>query len=54
MLNILDTNATMRVTQTSLANVSAVNNGANITSFVNPPAVIVFNGGTCTLPTTPP
>ena len=53
VLNILDTNATMRVRQTS-AQVSTSNNGAHFTTFVNPPAAIVFNGGTCTAPLTPP
>ena len=53
VLNILDTNATMRVRQTS-AQVSTSNNGAHFTTFANPPAVIVFNGGTCTAPLTPP
>lgn len=53
VLNILDTNATMRVRQTSAA-VSSSNNGAHFTTFANPPAAIVFNGGTCTAPLTPP
>ena len=53
VLNILDTNATMRVTQTA-AQVSSLNNGAHFTTSPIPPAVIVFNGGACTLPLTPP
>ena len=53
VLNILDTNATMRVVQ-SIAQVSSLNNGANFTHFSNPPAAIVFSGAACTLPTTPP
>ena len=53
VLNILDTNATMRVVQ-SAAQVSSLNNGANFTHFSNPPAAIVFSGAACTAPLTPP
>ena len=52
VLNILDNTATMRVKQTS-AQVSSTNNSANFTTFANPPAAIVFNGGDCTDPTAP-
>ena len=53
VLNILDTNATLRVGQ-SAAQVSSLNGGAQFTHFANPPAVIVFGGAGCTLPLTPP
>ena len=53
VLNILDTNATMRVVQ-SAAQVSSLNGGANFTNFSNPPSAIVFSGAACTLPLTPP
>ena len=42
--------ASMRITQTSSANLSAVNGGATVSFFENPPNTIVFNGGVCPTP----
>ncbi len=42
--------ASLRIRQTSAADLTAVNFGASVGSFANPPNTITFNGGICTQP----
>ena len=42
--------AALRITQTSEANLGAVNNGNSTSTFANPPNTILYGQPACTLP----